>query len=68
MSITKNIDTLQIPCLIIRAHKSTALPLSSIRKIKKKNELIKVETLRDVTHVFPFDQPKIVIKKINNFI
>ena len=66
--IWKNIDTLQIPCLIIRAHKSTALPLSSIKKIKKKNKLIKVETLRDVTHLFPFEQPEIVIKKINSFI
>jgi len=66
--IWKNIHKLKIPCLIIRAHKSTALPLSSIKKIKKKNKLIKVETLRDVTHLFPFEQPKIAIKKINNFI
>lgn len=66
--IWENINNLQIPCLIIRAHKSTALPLSSIKKIKKKNKFIKIETMTNVTHLFPFEQPEIVTKKINNFI
>ena len=66
--IWENINNLQIPCLIIRAHKSTALPLSSIKKIKKKNKSIKIETMINASLLFPFEQPEIVTKKINNFI
>ena len=66
--IWENINNLKIPCLIIRAHKSTALPLSSIKKIKKKNKSIKIETMTNASHLFPFEQPEIVTKKINNFI
>ena len=66
--IWKNIHNLSIPCLIIRAEKSTALPHSSIKKIKSKNHSINIKTLKNVTHLFPFEQPEIVQKIISDFI
>ena len=66
--IWKNIQNLKLPCLIIAAENSTALPYSSIKKIKKKNQSIQFKMLKEVTHLFPFEKPETVNEIINDFI
>ena len=66
--IWQNINGLKTPTLIIRANESTALPYSSIKKIKNKNKSIKIHTLKEASHLFPFEKPDEVLKIIKKFI
>ena len=66
--IWQNINGLKTPTLIIRANESTALPYSSIKKIKNKNKSIKIHTLKETSHLFPFEKPDEVLKIIKKFI
>ena len=66
--IWKNIKSLSIPCLIIYVENSNAFPKESIDKIKKINKNIQFRSLKDLTHLFPLENPKNTTKLIIEFI
>ena len=58
MYIWKNIQNINLPCLIIRAENSNAFLDSSQKKIEKLNSNIKFITVKKSTHLFPLEYPK----------
>ena len=66
--IWKNIKSLKVPCLIIRAEESNAFLHSSEKKVLRLNPKIKLHTIEDSTHLFPLEFPKETSEIIKNFI
>ena len=68
MFIWKNIDKLNIPCLILRAEDSNAFLDSSQRKIEKLNSKISFKTIKGSTHLFPLENPNKTFETIEKFL
>mgnify|MGYP003956179773 CR=1 FL=1 len=69
MYIWRNIKNLEIPTLILKAQDSNAFTNSTAKKIDKiNNSNIRIITIENTSHLFPFEKPKQVSEKINHFI
>ena len=68
MFIWKNINRLNIPCLILRAEDSNAFLNSSQAKIEKLNPKIKFKTIKESTHLFPLENPNKTFDNIESFL
>ena len=69
MYIWKNIKKLEVPTLILKAQDSNAFTNSTAKKINKiNNPNIRIITIKDSSHLFPFEKPKRVSKEILSFI
>ena len=69
MYIWNNINNLNIPTLILKAEESNAFTDSSSKRINKMNNSnIKILTIKDSSHLFPFEKPKRVSEEILSFI
>ena len=66
--IWKNIHRLNIPCLIIRAHKSNAFLNSAATLIKKLNPKIKIISIEDSTHLYPLAYPNKTYEHVSDYL